>query len=137
MKQITIGGKLGRDAELKHVGGGSELCAFSVAVDHRVKTRGGWEKHTLWFDCALWGKRGEALAPHLMKGTSVTVTGDLGVNEFTRKNGEPGFSLTLKVDNLTLMGSKQDRQQAPPAAYPDTDHGATPSADYDNDDIPF
>lgn len=71
MQTITIAGKLARDAELRSTQHGDSVCSFTVAVDQRE----GREKTTNWWRVSLWGKRGDALAPYLLKGASVTVTG--------------------------------------------------------------
>lgn len=97
MKAITIAGRLTRDAELRTTNSGERVAGFSVAVDDRS----GREKSTLFFDCSLFGKRGEALAPHLTKGSSVTVSGDLGRREHDGKT-----YLTVRVNDVTLQGGK-------------------------------
>jgi single-strand DNA-binding protein len=89
-----IAGTLGRDAELRDVGQ-SVVCSFSVAVEQRVKR----EKVVTWIRCSLWGRRGEALAPHLVKGGKVSVSGTLTVGVY---NGKP--TVDLSVDQVTLMG---------------------------------
>jgi single-strand DNA-binding protein len=104
VKSITIAGKLGRDAELKYVGPKSEpVLGFSVAVDDRS----GKEKSTLWFDCSLWGKRGEALCPHLTKGSAVTVSGDFTVRKY-QKDGQERTAFGVRVNDVTLQGGKRD-----------------------------
>ena len=75
MQNITIAGRVGRDAELRRTQGGDAVCSFTVAVDYR----NGREKATNWWRVSLWGKRGEALAPYLLKGVSVTVSGTTSV----------------------------------------------------------
>lgn len=94
MLQAFIAGTLGRDAELRDVGQ-SVVCSFSVAVDQRVKR----EKVVTWIRCSLWGRRGEALVPHLTKGSKVSVSGTLTVGVY---NGKP--TVDLSVDQVTLMG---------------------------------
>jgi single-strand DNA-binding protein len=122
MKTITIAGGIGRDAETKQAGS-SKVTRFSVAVDD------GWgdKKRTIWFDCDLWGDRGEKLAGMLTKGTKVAVSGDLSTREHNGKT-----YLTVRADNVTLMsgkpqGERQERQQ---------DQGQASRADLD-DEIPF
>jgi single-strand DNA-binding protein len=122
MKTITIAGGIGRDAETKQAGS-SKVTRFSVAVDD------GWgdKKRTIWFDCDLWGDRGEKLAGMLTKGTKVAVSGDLSTREHNGKT-----YLTVRADNVTLLGGKpqgerQERQQ---------DQRQTSRADLD-DEIPF
>ena len=110
MKNITIAGRLGKDAELRRTQDGTAVLNFTVAVDDGYGER----KGTLWFDCSLFGKRGEALEPHLSKGSAVTVSGDLGKREHDGKT-----YLTVRVSELTMQGGekreaapKQERQRA-------------------------
>jgi single-strand DNA-binding protein len=70
MKNITIAGGITRDAELR-TAGSDKVLGFSVAVSEGF----GDKKRTLYFDCNLWGKRGETLAGMLTKGGKVSVSG--------------------------------------------------------------
>ena len=64
MKQIVIAGRTGKPAELRRTQNGDAVLSFSVAVDDGF----GQNKKTLWFDCSVWGKRGETLKDMLPKG---------------------------------------------------------------------
>lgn len=122
MKNITLAGRLTKDAEARDAGG-DRVTGFSVAVDDRS----GKEKTTLFFDCSMWGKRGETLARYLTKGSSVTVSGDLGTREHNGKT-----YLTCRVNDVTLQGGK-------PASGDDfrsQDSGRVAGRDLD-DPVPF
>lgn len=106
MKNITLAGGITRDAKLNSTQSGSVLN-FSVAVDHRD----GREKTTMYFDCALWGKRGEALEQYLTKGTRVAVAGDLSTREHDGKT-----YLRVNASEVTLLGGGQ-QQRDNGAAY--------------------
>ena len=139
MLQAFIAGTLGRDAELRDVGQ-SVVCSFSVAVEQRVKR----EKVTTWVRCSLWGRRGETLAPHLVKGGKVSVSGTRTVGVY---NGKP--TVDLSVDQVTLMGKPKraggaggsnegagdfgggDDGGGSSGGYGDDDYGGS------NEDIPF
>lgn len=120
MKSITIAGRLTKDAITRETNT-DKVTGFSVAVDDRS----GKEKGTIFFDCSMWGKRGETLAQYLTKGSSVTVSGDLGTREYEGKT-----YLTVRVNDVTLQGGK--------ASGGDTSDGyrAKPTED-DMGDIPF
>lgn len=131
MKSIVIAGRLGKDAELRRTQDGTAVLNFTVAVDDGYGER----KGTLWFDCSLFGKRGEALEPHLSKGSAVAVSGDLGKREHDGKT-----YLTVRVSELTMQGGekrdaapKQERQKAD-RDDPRTRRGIQDDLD---DDIPF
>jgi single-strand DNA-binding protein len=126
MKNITIAGRIGKDAETRNTQQGDQVTSFTVAVDEGF----GDKKRTIWFDCSLWGKRGEKLAGYLTKGSSVTVTGDLSTREYEGKT-----YLTIRANDLTLQGGRdaggrQERQEGGSGA------GGRPSNDMDAD-IPF
>lgn len=102
MKSIVIAGKLGKDCKLTN--GQTPRVNFSVAVDHREKVDGMWEKLTIWFDVVAFGNRYEKLADYLQKGTSVCVSGDFSTRIWQSDSG-PRTSLCINANEITLMGS--------------------------------
>lgn len=134
MNVLNIAGRIGKDAETRHTAGGQSVTGFSVAVDEYA---GKGERRTLWVDCSMWGERGEKLAQYLTKGASVSVSGQVGINTFDGRNG-PQSKLTLRVADVTLLGGKQDRQDAP---RQQSTGGTGPvehaSDGFDDQDIPF
>lgn len=138
-------GRLGRDAELRYTQDSKPVANFALAVD----TGWGDRKETLWIDCSLWGERGEKLAPYLTKGKPLTVSGDLGLRTFEKRDGTVGASITLNVQRVTLQGagSTDAPHQGPTAAQRAEVARSTPApaaasrapvaaGDFD-DDIPF
>ena len=125
MQTITIAGKLGADAIVRSTQGGDSVCSFSVAVDQRD----GRDKSTNWWRVSLWGKRGQALAPYLLKGTSVTVTGDFALGDY---EGKP--QLNIRANGIALQGGRGDGPQAP---RQQTGGSNNSTSDDLSDDIPF
>jgi single-strand DNA-binding protein len=124
MKVITIAGTIGRDAEVRSAGE-RRVTGWSVAVDD------GWgdKKTTLWFDCNLWGPRGEKLAGFLTKGGKVTVSGSLSTREHNGKT-----YLTVDVSDVTLQGGKGGQGEERRADSSGADSRSTRELD---DEIPF
>ena len=125
MQSITIAGKLGRDAELRHTQGGESVCSFTVAVDQRQ----GRDKTTNWWRVSLWGKRGEALAPYLLKGASVTVQGEFALGDY---EGKP--QLNIRANEIALQGGRGDGSQGAPV---EPQRNSRQVADDLDDSIPF
>jgi single-strand DNA-binding protein len=132
MKVIVIAGRLGKPAEQRRTQDGTPVLSFTVAVDD------GWgqNKRTLWFDCSLFGKRGESLGQHLGKGTSVAVSGELSTREYEGKT-----YLTVRVNDVTLQGGGE-RQDKPAKqqsmSYGEASGGKASSYDEDmSDEVPF
>lgn len=129
MNTATFAGRLGQDAALRSTPKGDMVVGFSVAVDERR----GQEKTTLWVECSLWGKRAEALAPYLVKGATVAVSGTVGLRTWEGRNG-PGAGLTLRVSEVTLLGGARPEQVKRPQQYADP---AVPAGPEFDDEIPF
>jgi single-strand DNA-binding protein len=137
-----FGGRLGKDAELNRLqGSGDAVCNFSIAVDIGTKTN----PKTMWIECALFGKRGEALHQYLLKGTKVTVTGRVSLDEFTGRDGQKKQAMRLTLSEIDLHGSgKADGDRQPQASSYDRPRAAAAPAEArpdmtpaDDDDIPF
>lgn len=98
MNTITIAGRLTRDAETRQAGS-EQVTSFSVA--ETIKDKNG--ERPQFFDCSMWGQRGEKIRQYLTKGSPVTVTGSLTTREHGGK-----FYLQLRVGDVALQGSKKD-----------------------------
>lgn len=129
---ITIVGRLGRDAERK-TAGNSTVLEFSVAEDVGF----GDKKVTNWWKCAYWGKPAEgALGDLLVKGTQVVVFGEVTQRKYSSASGD-GISLDIRVNNVQLVGSKAEspaQAQQRPASPPAQSSYAPQDID---DDLPF
>lgn len=101
MNKIAATGRVVADADLRYSPSGDPVAAFRLASDVGF----GDKKTTNWFSCQIWGKRGEALAPHLTKGQQVTVFGQLTLREWTNKDGIKAISPDIRIDEIELQGN--------------------------------
>lgn len=115
MNKLAATGRIVADAELRFTPGGDPIANFRLASDVGF----GDKKTTNWFNCQIWGKRGEALAPHLTKGQQVTVFGQLTLREWTNKEGVKALSPDIRIDEIDLQGGKQSSGAAPSRAAAD------------------
>lgn len=131
MKTVAIAGNIGKDAVLRTTQNGDKVLSWSVAVEER----NGQDKRTIWFDCSLWGRRAEALAQYLTKGTRVGVSGELSTREHDGRT-----YLTIRANEVTLLGGGQSRDgmsDAHRASYnAQAPGGGSQATDFD-DSIPF
>lgn len=97
MNNCAFIGRVGKDAVTRFTGSGKAVTGWSLAIDR------GWgeNKQTVWLDCALWGERGEKLAPNILKGDRLGVVGEMGTREHEGKT-----YVTLDVREVTLLGTK-------------------------------
>ena len=136
MNVFTGIGRLGRDAEVRHSQAGKPITTFAVAIED------GWgeNKTTTWLDCAMFGERGERVASYIRKGDRIGVTGSIRLDTYTTRDGVEKSKVALRVQDVTLLGGKQDRQDAQRQQAPSAG-GTGPvehaGDDFDSDDIPF
>jgi len=134
MNVYTFTGRLSRDSEVRHTQGGMAICSFTVAVDYGF----GDKKGTNWIRCSMFGKRAEGGLPqYLVKGTQVAVSGELKISEYTDKDGMTRTSVDVNVGDVTLIGSKQDNQQAAPQRNQQQPMQQPAQQSMPDDDIPF
>lgn len=134
MNNFSDVGRVGKDAVTRHTQSGEPVTGFSLAIDSGF----GDKKQTHWFDCSLWGKRGESVAPYLLKGAQVFVQGEFGTRDHEGKQ-----YLTLRVSEIKLIGSKGDGPAKPTATGNTSRSRPAPvdnvgrGDDLPDDDIPF
>ena len=132
MNLLAMTGNLGRDAEVRHVGG-SSVCGFSVAMTSGY----GDKKQTVWISCSIWGKQAEGQLPsYLKKGQQVAVSGELSTREYEGKT-----YLELRVNTIDLIGKRDEGGQAAPhqqrPAQQQSQQAAPASYDEIDSEIPF
>lgn len=140
MANIQILGKIGKNVEVKQVGG-STVAQFSLA-----ETVGyGEKKQTIWYDCSLWGKQAESnLVDYLNKGRELFVCGEL--TTFVTNDGKTYLKVRL-TDLKMTSGTKENQgqqqgnqgnQQNNGQTYPQQGYGQQSQKRDDLDDpLPF
>ena len=118
------------------------MLSFRIGVTDKWKTKDGEKKeHTEWVSAELFGKRAEALAPFILRGGLVAITGSMRTN-VTEKGGEKKYFTKIRVDDVALLGGKKEAD-AKSAAFRNggtsghggsAKHAGTP---LEEDEIPF
>lgn len=107
MIKLQVIGNLGKDCLTNSVNG-KNVINFSVAHTEKYKdSQGNVKEKTIWVECAYWTER-TGIAPYLKKGQQVYVEGTPDIRLFTRNDGTPGSSLTLRVASVQLLGGRSD-----------------------------
>lgn len=103
MNVWCFSGRVGADAELRTTQSGEKVLNFRVANDIGFGDR----KTTQWVDCQYWGKRAEAVSSYVRKGDKITVSGEVKLEEFQRRDGTPGSKLAVRVNDLDLAARQE------------------------------
>lgn len=103
MIHAVVHGRLGRDPEIKEVGG-KVVCKLSVASDYGY----GEKKITTWVNVDVWGARADHLAKHLSKGSEVVCRGAMTTREW-EKDGIKRQSIEVRADDVSFCGGGGSR----------------------------
>ena len=102
---VVVEGRVGADAETKNVGGGSVV---EVRVACNIGRRD--DESTTWVRVSIWGRYGEALRPHLLKGVKVVVQAQVTkLNAFDGRNG-PQVGMDVKAHQISIMSDRTENK---------------------------
>ena len=134
MLKLQVIGHLGKDC-ITNVVNGKNVINFSVAHSEKYKDAAGIQKEkTLWVECAYWTDR-ITIAPYLKKGQLVYLDGIPDMRTYTKNDGTPGTSLTMRVLNVQLLGGANKADSADADL---TERNENPENSISNqDDLPF
>ncbi|MEY3350223.1 MAG: hypothetical protein RIQ50_334 [Bacteroidota bacterium] len=131
MIKLQVIGHLGKDCTTNVVNG-KNVINFSVAHSERYKDASGTQKEkTTWVECAYWTDR-TAIAPYLKKGQLVYVEGSPEARAYAKNDGNPGSSLTVRVNSIQLLGGAKGESAGDGSAEQMSGTGSGES-----DDLPF
>ena len=142
MIKMQIIGRLGKDCVVNTVNA-KNVINFTVAHSEKYKdSQGTMQEKTIWVDCAYWTDK-TGISPYLMKGTQVFVEGQPEARSFQRNDGTAGASLSLRVREVQLLGSKNENsvggsyQQPSSASSTAMSGGGVDTGESPVDDLPF
>jgi single-strand DNA-binding protein len=155
LNRVMLLGNLGADPELRMTSGGQAVLKLRLATSETYldKNRQRQER-TEWHNVVIWGKRAEALAKILTKGTRIFVEGGLRTSSYEDRDGNKRYRTEVVSSNILLQGSGGGgrgggaggghRDAAPDEGDPSEGYrpqsGPPQGGDFpdtDDDDIPF
>jgi len=105
LNRVMLLGNLGADPELRFTQGGQAVLNMRLATTESYldKDRVRRER-TDWHNVVVWGKRGEALAKILAKGSSIFVEGSLRTSSYDDRDGNKRYKTEIIANNILLTG---------------------------------
>jgi single-strand DNA-binding protein len=148
LNRVMLLGNLGADPELRVTGGGQSVLKLRLATSETYLDRNRVrQERTEWHSVVVWGKRAEALAKFLSKGSRLFVEGGLRTSSYEDRDGNKRYRTEIVANNIILAGGARgggaqgrsddyaptsaDEPPAPSGGYEDSDYGGG------DDDIPF
>ena len=137
LNTLAISGRLTRDPELRSLPSGTSVAEFGLAVNRSRKVEDEWVEEVSFFECSLFGGRGETAARKLSKGSRVVVGGALEQQRWENAEGENRSKVVVIVRHIEgedFYKSKDEDRDVSAASTEAASDGAAAASD---DEIPF
>jgi len=129
--KIILVGNLTRDIEFRYTQSGSAIGNTAIATSRKFKSKTGEQKEEVLFvDITFFGRTAEIANQYLRKGSKVLVDGRLKLDQWTAQDGSKRAKHSVTVENLQMIGSKDETQSGYNAA-PAQDTYSQPTPSYD------
>ena len=107
LNRVTLVGRLTRDPELRHTGGGDPICSMRLAVSSRARDKSGnWGDKSNFFDVTVFGRQAQTAADYLAKGRRIGVDGRLSWREWQAQDGTKRQSVEVIANDVFFLDSR-------------------------------
>lgn len=110
INNVTLVGRLTKDAELKYTQSGSAVATFNLAVNRNFTNQSG-EREADFINCVIWRKPAETLANYAKKGSLIGVVGRIQTRNYENQQGQRVYVTEVICENFQLLESKKDNRQ--------------------------
>ena len=111
--KVILQGNLARDVEIRYSASGGAIGSSAIAVTKKFKKQDGTQgEKTLFIDVVAYGRTAEIMNNYLQKGSSVLIDGELELDQWTAQDGSKRSKHKVKIDNLQMLGSKDQTQNS-------------------------
>ena len=130
LNRFVASGNITRDPETKVSKSGTAMLKFGLAVNEKH----GDAEHVNFFECVVFGRYAEAIAPYLSKGQKVALAGSLHYSSWSDPgSGYKRSRIEVYVRHIDTLGSRRSEGSDSPRP---AEVLQSPDDLYD-EDIPF
>src|SRR6185295_11369323 len=110
LNRVMLLGNLGADPELRFTQGGQAVLNMRLATTESYLDKDKVRRdRTDWHNIVVWGKRGEALAKILTKGSNLFVEGSIRTSSYDDRDGNKRYKTEIIANNILLTGGGRGR----------------------------
>lgn len=122
LNKVMLIGNVGRDPEVRYLDGNNpnaapaKVAQFTLATTERYRDRNGeLRENTEWHNIVAWRNSADVAEKFIRKGTQVYIEGKLRTRSWTDQSGNKRYTTEVAVDNLQLLGKRNDISAGPVA----------------------
>ncbi len=130
LNKVMLIGNLGKDPEVRTFEGGGKIVNFSLATSENYTNKAGDKvSHTEWHNISV-SRTGLAgiCEQYLKKGHKIYAEGRLRTRSWQDQNGVTKYTTEIKLDNMTMLTSREDAQRISQGQTHESSSSSSPSA---------
>ena len=107
INNVTLIGRMTRDAELKQTPSGQSVAIFNLAVNRNFKNSDG-EREADFINCVIWGTSAENLTNWTKKGALIAVVGRIQTRNYENQQGQRVYVTEVVVEKFQTLEKKDN-----------------------------
>lgn len=138
VNKVILLGNVGKDPDVKHFDNGTAVASFSLATTEKGYTAQNGTTipdRTEWHNIVCWRGLAKVAEQYVKKGSQLYIEGKIRSRSYDDANGVKRYVTEIYVDNLELLGGKQNQNSESEQAPVESQH--TTGLIGDDDDLPF
>ncbi|MEA3374130.1 MAG: single-stranded DNA-binding protein, partial [Campylobacterota bacterium] len=110
--RVVLVGNLTRDIELRYSQSGMGIAKTAIATSRKFTSNGEKKEEVMFIDITFFGRSAEIANQYLRKGSKILVEGRLNFEQWVDQNGGKRSKHSITVENMQMLDSKGDAQNA-------------------------
>lgn len=136
LNNVSLVGRLTKNAELKYTPSNQAVATFTLAVNRQFKNQNG-EREADFINCVIWRQQAENLANWAKKGALIGIIGRIQTRNYENQQGQRVYVTEVVAEQFQLLESQKERgNQAQANSQPDFGRNEDPFV-IDDDSLPF
>ena len=103
LNHTVLMGRIGQDVELKTTQSGTEVVAFSLAVQRSYN-----REITDWINIVAWKGTASLIAKYFKKGDMICIEGNIQTRNYDDKDGKKVYITEILAEKVHFVGGKQE-----------------------------
>ena len=109
INNVTLVGRLTKDAELKYTPANQAVAQFILAVNRTFKNANG-ERKADFINCVIWRQSAENFANWVKKGALIGITGRIQTRNYENQQGQRVYITEVVAENFQMLESRSQQQ---------------------------
>ena len=138
VNKVILVGHVGKDPDVKHFDNGTAVASFSLATTEKGYTAQNGTTipdRTEWHNIVCWRGLAKVAEQFVKKGSQLYIEGKIRSRSYDDTNGVKRYVTEIYVDNLELLGGKQNQNSEPNQSQMESQQ--TTASIGEDDDLPF